>query len=71
MARGFTLNSLVKGVGVEIREMSVVGVFLAAMIPGYLWVRKAATSNEVIGRTAIVGAALFGAAVAEGIRRRK
>ena len=65
------MNNLIKGVAVEVREMSVVGVFLAAMVPGYFWVRKAATSNEVIGRTAIVGAALFGAAVAEGIRRRK
>ena len=46
------LNNLVKGVAVEVREMSVVGVFLAAMVPGYLWARKAATSNEVIGRTA-------------------
>jgi hypothetical protein len=65
------VNSLVRGIGVEVKELSVVGVLVAAMVPGYAWVRKAPSANQVIGRSAAVLSAMLAAAVVEGVRRRK
>ena len=63
----WTLNSLVKGVGVEIGEMSVIGVFLAAMVPGdHVDCARRQERMGAIGTYGqlVVGSVLFVAALA-------
>ena len=59
-----------QGFGIEIAGLMEIGMFMAAMVPGYWWVSKAGDSKTMMQRSGVVGAGLLTLAIASGLRQR-
>ena len=58
------------GIGLEISQLTTVGVFMAAILPGFLWVRKSSNPGQMVTRSAVVGVGLLTAALYTGFKER-
>ena len=59
-----------QGLGIEIAGLAQVALFMAALVPGYWWISKAADQKTMLQRGALVGTGLLTLAIASGLRER-